>query len=187
MLWIIDAVQSPPNVIYVHETAGGMAEWVKILITATVGALVGIVSNIAMEYVKPWIAKRSLKETVTNQLISELAVNYHKIESGCRVLEKAKLESEDKQNTAIALSQTILLDIDADRYEYNFVNNKALVYEIDPKNRMTAVYKALKNAKIGAQKLSNLDVSFRMASVQARLFFKENSITVEAKERDLYT
>jgi hypothetical protein len=57
----VTLAQAPPQIyVTVQQPAGGMPEWLKILITAGEGALVGICSNIAMEYVKPWVAKRVL-------------------------------------------------------------------------------------------------------------------------------
>ena len=54
-------IQAAPNTIYVRE-APGMPEWVKILISAGTGALFAILGNIAMEFIKPAIAKsRELK------------------------------------------------------------------------------------------------------------------------------
>lgn len=86
MFWIADTVQAQPTVVYVREAAGGMSEFTKILISATVGALVGIVSNIAMEYIMPRISRKNLLKVVTDQLVSELIVNYHKVESGIGVV-----------------------------------------------------------------------------------------------------
>jgi hypothetical protein len=45
--------RAAPNVIYVRDAAGGMPEWVKITISAFVGALLAIGSNVAMEFIKP--------------------------------------------------------------------------------------------------------------------------------------
>jgi hypothetical protein len=181
MLWIADVAQAQPTVVYVRDAAGGMSETAKILISATVGALVGIVSNIAMEYVKPWIAKQNLKKTVTLQLVTELAVNYNNIESGVRALEKVTDSGAD-ESRAMALAETILADIDTDRYDFNFASNKALVYEIDPRKRLITVYKALKAASMAAEKLNykRMKVAFKMASLQAQLFFEENGIPAEA-------
>jgi hypothetical protein len=43
----------PPISVTVQQPVGGMPEWEKTLISAGVGALFGILSSIAMEYVKP--------------------------------------------------------------------------------------------------------------------------------------
>ena len=175
--------QVTPNVYVTLQSAPmGMPEWVKILLSATVGALVGIISNIAMEYVKPWIVRRGLRKSVATQLVSEWAVNYSKIESGVRVLAKVDATLEGSEDNAMAIAEAILLDIDMDRYEFNFANNKSLVYEIDPKNRITTAYRALKTAKTGCEKLSFslAKASFKMASEQTQLFFRELSIPLKA-------
>jgi hypothetical protein len=179
------AQQVAPNVyVTVQPPPGGMPEWVKILLSATVGAFVGIVSNIAMEYMKPWIAKRNLRKTVTGQLVSELAANYSKIESGLRALAKVDETTGSSKKNAMAMAGIILKDIDVDRYEFNFTNNKALVYEIDLNNSLTTVYKALKAARTAYETLDFplVKVNFEMASLQTQMFFKERSIPLEATE-----
>jgi hypothetical protein len=51
MLLLLQAAaqQLPPINVTVQQPAGGMPEWVKILISAGTGALFGVLSNIAME------------------------------------------------------------------------------------------------------------------------------------------
>jgi hypothetical protein len=177
------AKQVAPNVyVAIQPPPGGMPEWLKVLTSAAVGALVGIISNIAMEYVKPWIAQHSLKKKVTVQIVSELAANYSKIQSAIRALNTAS--SDESEATSMAISEAILEDMDVDRYEFNFANNKALVYEIDPKGRITTAYKALRKAKTAADKLHYrlMISSFRMAAIQVQIFFKEHNIPLVETE-----
>jgi hypothetical protein len=81
------AKQLSPNLYVTVQPSPGMPEWVKILITAAVGALVGIASNIAMEYVKPGIVKRQKRELIAQHLNAELCANMSAITAAKRVLE----------------------------------------------------------------------------------------------------
>src|SRR4051794_37652562 len=91
-------VQSPP----------GMPEWIKILITAATGALLGIISNIAMEYVKPWIARRQLRKTVTAQLMNEFRENVSIVAAARRILLRAEHDSKNARDTARQVATVIL-------------------------------------------------------------------------------
>jgi hypothetical protein len=53
-----------------------MPEWLKILISAGTGALLGIVSNIGMEFVKPMIAQAVGRRRILNHLDEEFRGNY---------------------------------------------------------------------------------------------------------------
>jgi hypothetical protein len=123
-----------------------MPESVKILITAAVGALVGIFSNIAMEYVKPWIAKQNLRKTITAQLAAELMDNLSLMEAADRMFKATKHRSESEQQHCILFSKTILSSIKNDRYTFYFEGEKSLVYEIDEGKTLTAFYELTKDA-----------------------------------------
>jgi hypothetical protein len=74
------AKQVAPNVyVTTQQPPGGMPEWVKIVISAAVGALFGIAGSVVMEFVKPKILNADLKRTVAFQLSWELDTNMRKI------------------------------------------------------------------------------------------------------------
>lgn len=142
--------QAPPHVYVTVQQPAGMPEWVKILITVTVGALVGIVSNIAMEYVKPWIAKRLMKRTVRTQIHAELLVAGSAAEAAQRILTSAAGKSEDGRRVALGYAELIGSVIESDRYDFYFTDQKALVYEIDEAKLIGTFYKAVKQATAAA-------------------------------------
>src|ERR1035438_2966710 len=86
--------QLPPINVTVQPPAGGMSEWEKTLISAGVGALFGILSSIAMEYVKPAIAKRSLKKTIEGHLGAEMSLNLGLVEALSELLKNEAFETE---------------------------------------------------------------------------------------------
>jgi hypothetical protein len=61
-------VGAAPNVIYVRDAAGGMSEWVKILITAIAGAIFGIVSAPLTELAKSFILRIPMRRKIKAQL-----------------------------------------------------------------------------------------------------------------------
>jgi hypothetical protein len=76
------AAQIPPEIhVTVQQPSGGMPEWVKILISALVGASFGILNSISMEYVKPWISRRLLKRTIKKHLNDEFLGNLTAIDA----------------------------------------------------------------------------------------------------------
>jgi hypothetical protein len=135
------ARQAPPQVyVTVQQPRGGMPEWLTILITATVGALVGIVSNIAMEYVKPYIATSLLRKTVITQLSAELMKNMSSVGAGRRVLEGAESKSVEEREYALSVARVLAAHVKHDRFDFYFTNEKSVVYEIDEADILGTVY-----------------------------------------------
>jgi hypothetical protein len=147
--------QAPPQIyVTVQQPPGGMPEWLKILITAGVGALVGICSNIAMEYVKPWVAKRVLKKTVTKQIHDELLKALAAAHSAYRILNSAADKSEDEKRVAAGYAELIGSGVETDRFDFYFADQKALMYELDESNSIKTFYRAVKQGSEAARSLA---------------------------------
>ena len=148
MLFLLQAAaahlpNSAPVYVTVQQPSGGMPEWVRILISAGVGALFGILSSLVGEYVKPAIAKHQLKKTVSTQLGAELMENLSAIESARRVLTGEDFDRmEPKARADFALR--IALTIKGDRFDYYFIQQKALVYQIDEDRSLAGFYLGFK-------------------------------------------
>ena len=148
----VASAPAPPNVyVTVQQPSGGMPEWIKILLTAAVGALVGIVSSIAMEYVKPWIAKRLMKRTVKTQIYAELLVAGSEAESALRILKSAEGLSAKEREFALQCARMIGSNIESDRFDFYFSDQKALVYEIDQDKLIGVFYKTVREATAAAK------------------------------------
>jgi hypothetical protein len=172
-----NVAQAPPYIyVTVQQPSGGMPEWVKILITAAVGALIGIVSNIAMEYVKPWIAKRLMKRTVTTQIHTELLVAASEAEAAQRILTSGAGKSEEERLLALQCAELIGMGVDSDRYDFYFTDQKALVYEIDKAKGIGVFYSNVKQATVVA-KGRNFDDAKNLFIVAATLV--ENYIALQ--------
>jgi hypothetical protein len=57
----------PPIKVFVQNPPG-MSEWAKTLLSASVGFVFAMVASVVMEYVKPWIAARSLQRDMSSHL-----------------------------------------------------------------------------------------------------------------------
>jgi hypothetical protein len=108
---------------------GGMPEWVKILISAGVGALFAILGGVLMEFIKPKISNATLKKAIAPQLAFELETNWNVIDHLTQELAKAP-----KPEPHI-LCQAVLTDsgrLKWDRYEFYLAEERGCIYEMDP-------------------------------------------------------
>ena len=89
MLLLLQAAL-PPIYVTVQQPAGGMPEWAKTLISAGIGALFGIISSLAMEYIKPAVLHRKQERIVKEQLAAEVSDNLSSIEGFARMLQEIR-------------------------------------------------------------------------------------------------
>jgi hypothetical protein len=167
----------PPINVTVQQPAGGMPEWVKILISAGVGALFGILSSIAMEYLKPYIAKRFLRKTVSAQVGAELVENLGEVEAAYRILEDAKNKSTDARRMANLNARMIGSSRKFDRYDHYFAEEKSVLYEIDEQQTLAAFNGALRSQSFsGAHDSDELQRFFFMAAALGRLYITQHKL-----------
>jgi hypothetical protein len=89
------AKQVAPNVyVTVQQPPGGMPEWVRIVISASVGAFFGVGGNVAMELLKPKIVKGPSRREVVAQLVIEIRRNLDHLESIKKVIQEAASEKK---------------------------------------------------------------------------------------------
>lgn len=131
-------VEAAPNVIYVREVVWSMPEWVRIVISAAVGAVFGIGGNIAMEFLKPRMAKAALKKMIATQLIHEMKKNL-------TVVSELSLKLSEPSTTAAHLICASVLQADEhlrwDRYTFYLENERSAIYEMDPQGSMNTLLK----------------------------------------------
>jgi hypothetical protein len=153
---------APPQVfITVQQPAGGMPEWVKILITAGVGALFGVGSALITENVKTRLAKERLKKAIAEQLTAEMEENLDHVETCTEILITAARAGQLDLDSTFAKVKTNARYIDDDRYKHYFVSEKLLVYEIDPDKELADFYNHL---KLGMEGIDEVDGAFATAS-----------------------
>jgi hypothetical protein len=137
----------PPINITVQQPAGGMPEWVKILISAGVGALFGVLGSVMMEFVKPAITKRLMKKRLSAQVVAEVTKNLNMVDSICRLFQSIEGGTQKDYDTAMNYTCIILQTFNTDRFDYYFANQKELIYEIDITTHLGAFYVGLKGLK----------------------------------------
>jgi hypothetical protein len=123
-------VQQPP----------GMPEWIKILITAAVGVVAGVVSNSLMEIVKPRIANAMDRAMLNAKLLPEFKRNMGIMEAA---LEKIRPSSKPEPGwRAVATTDVFLLvlHIRNARFKLSTETNLSLLLEVDPERRLTTFY-----------------------------------------------
>ena len=115
--------------IFQNGGACGMPEWVKILISAGVGALFAILGSVLMEFIKPKISNATLKKAIAQQLSYELVRNWYVIDDLSKALAEAPKPAPH------VLSQAVLKDtgrLKWDRYEFYLAEERGCIYEMDP-------------------------------------------------------
>lgn len=150
----LDAAQQAKQVapqiwVAVQQPAAGMPEGMKILITASTGAIIGIGGNFLMEFVRPWVAKGKLKRSIAKQLVYELRRNLQSIYFLAEMLESDRLlpGSWRKMYVADRLSSH-----DWGRYEFFLENRRETIYEMD----QTASFANLKKIENDAREAAEL-------------------------------
>jgi hypothetical protein len=142
------ARQVAPNIYVTVQPAPGMPEWAKILISASVGALLGISSNILMEFVKPSIAKRKLKKLIKAHLIPEATLSVRSIEACMRVFS----EVNDVGKSGRYAMDFAKISIDCrsgEMYEHFLNEERVATHEIDRRMIVRAFYDELHSVAKG--------------------------------------
>jgi hypothetical protein len=172
-------VEAAPNVIYVRDAAGGMPEWVKILITAVVGAMFGIVSAPLTELAKTFILRIPMRRKIKTQLVDELIENLDRVEQATSEILSLPKQTKPEITRCLGLSQAMVGELHTDQFDHYFATEKFIVYEIDPDRNMAEFYKRIKESS-GAVPDLDLDFviqSFKMAVLLAARFLRQNNIT----------
>src|SRR5438874_13033097 len=136
--------QAQPNTIYVERAPGGIPEWERTLITASIGAFVCVVSSILMEYVKPYIANRVLRGTVARQIKDEFIDNMTLLKDSQEMLGRARREGKEAHSGCLRMVLLNLICLERDRYFHYFSTAKSVLYRLDEKHSLTDFYRILK-------------------------------------------
>jgi hypothetical protein len=137
------ARQVAPNIyVTVQPGAPGLPEWARILISASVGALLGTSSSVLMEFVKPSIAKRQLKKFIKAHLIPEATLSAYSIEACRRVF--GAVENVDKSgHYAMDFAKLRIDSRSGEMYEHFFNKERLATHEIDRHMALRAFYNEL--------------------------------------------
>ncbi len=121
-------------------TPPGLPDWIKTLITAGVGFLFGITSNVAMEFVKPWIARKVLKRRILGYLAAELNENLAVVDVCLGWLPKDERPADrDREREGAVKNISNYRDLFTyETYNRYWNEERAIVSEIDDKKILAA-------------------------------------------------
>ena len=121
------AKQISPDIYVTVQQPAGLPEWVKILLSAAVGAMFGLAGSLSTEYVKPWIARLHTRKNMIPQLNDEFLNGFERVKDARRLLETPR----ENENGERLMAGLMLATITRDRFDYYFSEQKELVYEYD--------------------------------------------------------
>ena len=142
------ARQAAPNIYVTVQPAPGGPEWAKILISASVGAVLGISSNILMEFVKPSIAKRQLKKLIKAHLIPEATLSVHSIQACMRLFSEVN-DVGKSGHYAMAFAKISIDGRSGEMYEHFSSEERVATHEIDRHMIVRAFYNDLHSVAKG--------------------------------------
>jgi hypothetical protein len=190
MLLLLQAAL-PPVYVTVQQPSGGPSEWVKIMVSAGVGAAFGIGANVLMEFVKPYIFRKYRITNIKKRLAEEMRDNLSALEECYRVFEEAGVGSEEDQRRAMAVASIVAQRLRSDRWEFYLDEQKELIFELD-ESTILGVYssftKRLPEALIVGEFFGVMAI-LRLSMDAARAFFDpklEPTWSIKGVYQDLY-
>jgi hypothetical protein len=179
--------QVAPQIYVTVQQPAGMPEWVKILITAVVGAIFGIVSAPLTELAKTFILRIPTRRRIKAQLVDELIGNLDKVEQATSEILSLPKATKPEISRCLGLSEATVHELHTDQFDHYFVAEKAIVYEIDPDRNLAEFYKRIKES---SEAVPDLDLdfvieSFKVAVLLAVRFLRQNNV-VHIRKSTLY-
>jgi hypothetical protein len=182
MLFLLQAAaQHPPPTlvpinITVQQPPGGMPDWAKIAI----GAILAIGGGLAVEYIKPAIAKHRALKSVKKQLRAEVENDMAAILECITALDGMPRDTGEQRQNAYMWGVAFLngrMPLPDDRYTYYFDRQKEIVYEIDPDGILGTFYSNTKGF------VTHINVSsFDEARIRGEFAIKAALDFLEGKE-----
>jgi hypothetical protein len=139
---MVDPQLPPINVVV--QNPPGMSEWAKTLLSASVGFVFAMVASVVMEYVKPWIAKRSLQQDMSTHLREEVMLNVNLLMGAMNAINHVNARTfgfapEDLHNAGLVLVE----QLSSDRFDLYFADHKLSVYEQTGHRELIRFYKLI--------------------------------------------
>jgi len=146
MPWLLQAAPHLPNGTPIYLTVqqqAGIPDWIKILISAAVGAAFGIGTSILMEFVKPSLGKRQLKKGIRVHLIDEATGALQAVEA-CMKIFGAVEDVARSGAIALTFAELKIGDRFGERYDHFFEEEKIATFEIDKAMLLRTFYAELR-------------------------------------------
>jgi hypothetical protein len=141
----------PPNALppinVVVQNPPGMSEWIKTLLSASVGFVFAMIASLVMEYIKPILERSRLRANVKKQLHTEFIQNMIVVDGLVRFLDMPKRKTPTEQIEADDWARSLLSEFRRDRFDQLFEESKDVVYELDPTGHLVRFYERFKGRK----------------------------------------
>jgi hypothetical protein len=136
---VVQATQQlPPINVVVQQPPAGMPEWVKLLISAAVGAVFAILGNIVMEYVKPMIQRRSIARHLMDELTTPMSFAAG-MQPAFRDLLTSSATKDEKQ-VAVDACREFLKTYGTPRYDYYSANHQSTIFSLPLMSDLNVFY-----------------------------------------------
>jgi hypothetical protein len=131
----------PVNVVV--QMPPGAPIWLTIVLSGSIGAISAILGGLAVEYLKPYIARRQREKMIRGLVDDEFLANLGELEACLRVLKHAFPGTVDQKAHSVMVVDEIMHRVIQDRYDLYFEQDKEIVWAIDKKRLLWSFYEAL--------------------------------------------
>ena len=180
------AKQIAPNVYVTVEQAPRMPEWVNILISAGVGAVLGIAGNVVMEFVKPILARRRAARQLSVELVNRLSM----VVAADQLLKENVFADLKRRHSVANVIITTLKRNRLERYAYFTGSQQSVVYEIPKFEKLRSFdnfYNFAQPPKDDPFLALRLDLDLMIESAEGFLAEHYPKYSLDVKnDRDLY-
>jgi hypothetical protein len=156
------AIPPIPPIQVVGQQPPGMPFWKTALLSALIGTCFGIGSNIAMEFIKPWISMAILRRRVGKHVFQELGTNMGFIHAVDLIFEDAAGKTDLERTVAITTALSVAKNLRSDRYYSNFDKQKEVVYDFPWATNLDAPYKHFANQAVRTYATADFDYARNM-------------------------
>jgi hypothetical protein len=190
MLSLFVAQQPTPIHVTIQQPPG-LPIWLTAAIGASVGAVFAIVTNTAMEFLKPKIASCITKRIVERELAYEVLANLGKVETALYIIKDAYERRSIFLDKALETIPLLLSKVHNDSYTQYFEKEKRIVHQIDRGRNLQDFYEAerhLSNA-FEVRDLGLIQLACMLMQAAGEKYAKVQGLpipSIDAYWRDMY-
>jgi hypothetical protein len=174
-----------PPINVVLQNAPGMSEWAKTLLSASVGFVFAMVASVVMEYLKPWIARRSLQRDISAHLREEVMLNLNLLIGAMNTIDHVNRGTPGFVEGDIANAGLVLVDhANSDRFDMYFSEHMPLIYEQAGSRELMRFYRLIKaiRSTVKRHRWIMLRVSIREAIEMGTKYLGDRGLAVVREE-----
>ena len=160
-----------------------MNDETKILITAAVGAVFGVLLTILSVIIKKWMGELWDRRQVENEVVPEFKDSLNTMEILRNLLERAERAKQQQgivfdQADAFSEALDLLSRVADDRYRDSIENRKGAIYWKDPNRSLAKFYSSIALAADAARKndVYSLVAHTKLAMIDGKRFVADHKI-----------